>query len=184
LIATFPSRHYNIENYPAVKDYLLSFGKERLEQTGKEYNINGEKVKARKKTSNEWFEVQDSISYWEDFIRPKIIYNDIAQTLSFAFTSNGEFLNNTAYFFTGKESELNRLLKVLNSKVIDWYYRTLSVQLGEKAVRMFSIYVLNIPIPKTGIDILDNIFTDSDINKSLSILFDLTEKEYSFILSQ
>jgi len=30
---------------------------------------------------------------------------------------------------------------------MDWYYRTLSVQLGEKAVRMFSIYVLNIPIP-------------------------------------
>lgn len=28
-----------------------------------------------------------------------------------------------------------------------WYYRTISVQLGEKAVRMFSIYVLKIPIP-------------------------------------
>ena len=41
LIATFPSRHYNIENYPAVKEYLLSFGKERLEQTGKKYAING-----------------------------------------------------------------------------------------------------------------------------------------------
>ena len=38
-------------------------------------------------------------------------------------------------------------LRVLNSSVMDWYYRTLSVQLGEKAVRMFSIYVLNIPIP-------------------------------------
>ena len=35
LIATFPSRHYNIEDYPAVKQYLLSFGIERLEQTGK-----------------------------------------------------------------------------------------------------------------------------------------------------
>jgi len=35
LIATFPSRHYDIEMYPAVKDYLLSnFGMERLEQTG------------------------------------------------------------------------------------------------------------------------------------------------------
>ncbi|WP_333680937.1 hypothetical protein, partial [Prevotella pectinovora] len=27
------------------------------------------------------------------------------------------------------------------------YYRTKSVQLGEKAVRMFSIYMLEIPIP-------------------------------------
>ena len=71
LIATFPSRHYDIELYPAVKRHLLSFGKERLEQTGKTYSINGEKIKARKKTHNKWFETQDSISYWEDFMRPK-----------------------------------------------------------------------------------------------------------------
>ena len=31
LIATFPSCHYDIEQFPAVKQYLLSFGKERLE---------------------------------------------------------------------------------------------------------------------------------------------------------
>ena len=55
LIATFPSRHYDIEMYPAVKDYLLSnFGMERLEQTGNEYIIKGEKVKARKKTDSPW----------------------------------------------------------------------------------------------------------------------------------
>lgn len=65
LIATFPSRHYNIEEFPAVKAHLLSFGKERLEQTGKKYIINGEEIKARKKTSNKWFETQDSISYWD-----------------------------------------------------------------------------------------------------------------------
>nr|MCU0329086.1 hypothetical protein [Chitinophagales bacterium] len=35
-----------------------------------------------------------------------------------------------------------------NSKIIDWYYRTISVQLGEKAIRMFSIYVEQIPIPE------------------------------------
>jgi type II restriction/modification system DNA methylase subunit YeeA len=65
LIATFPSRHYDIEEFPAVKAHLLLFGKERLEQTGKKYIINGEEVKARKKTNNKWFETQDSISYWD-----------------------------------------------------------------------------------------------------------------------
>ena len=57
-----------------MKKYLLSFGIERLEQTGKVHNVNGEKIKARKKTSNKWFETQDSISYWEDFSKPKIVY--------------------------------------------------------------------------------------------------------------
>lgn len=65
LIATFPSRQYDIEEFPAVKAHLLSYGKERLEQTGKKYTINGTEIKARKKTSNKWFETQDNISYWD-----------------------------------------------------------------------------------------------------------------------
>lgn len=66
LIATFPSCHYNIDEYPAVKQYLLSFGIERLEQTGKTHIVNDKKVKARKKTNNKWFETHDSISYWDE----------------------------------------------------------------------------------------------------------------------
>jgi hypothetical protein len=120
----------------------------------------------------------------DDFNKPKIIYNDIAQTLSFAFSNNGEFLNNTAYFFTGEEVVLNRLLKTLNSPIIDWYYRTLSVQLGEKAVRMFSIYVLNIPIPQKDIEILDGITSDDAINTALSHIFGFTDEEYLFIQNQ
>ena len=148
LIATFPSRHYSIDEYPAVKQYLLSFGIERLEQTGKTHIVNGEKVKSRKKTHNKWFETQDSISYWEDFNKPKIIYPDICTFLSFELDTSCFYLSNTAYFLiTEKEEHLKYFLRVLNSSVMDWYYRTLSVQLGEKAVRMFSIYVLNIPIP-------------------------------------
>lgn len=67
LIATFPARHYNIDDYPAVREYLLSIGMERLEQTGATHVIDGEKIKSRKKTNNAWFETQDSISYWEVF---------------------------------------------------------------------------------------------------------------------
>ena len=51
--------------------------------------------------------------------------------------------------------------------MIDWYYKTLSVQLGEKAVRMFTIYVLNIPIPKNK----DNIYES----------YQLTKEEIDFI---
>lgn len=93
LIATFPSRHYDIEQYPAVKQHLLSFGKERLEQTGKTYSVNGEKVKARKKTNNKWFETQDSISYWEDFYKPKIVWGNLNLTASYAMIQDNSFIN-------------------------------------------------------------------------------------------
>ena len=213
LIATFPACHYNIDDYPAVKDYLLSFAEDnlrdadydwvadnyladfcmqKLSQTGKFIEIAGQRIvigttseKARKKTSNKWYETQDSISYWDDFSKPKIIYNDIAQQLTFALCQNGEFLNNTAYFFTSdKEHVLEFLLKALNTKVLDWYYRTLSVQLGEKAVRMFSIYVLKLPIPYGNLKALDSLDDDSMINRCLCSMCGMTEEEIDFIENQ
>ena len=67
IIATFPSCKYDIDQYSAIKQHLLSFGIERLEQTGATHIIDGVSVKSRKKTNNKWFETQDSISYWKDF---------------------------------------------------------------------------------------------------------------------
>ena len=103
IIATFPSMQYNIENYQAIKSYLLSFGMERLEQTGKEYFINGEKVKARKKTNNKWFETQDSISYWDDFLKPKIIWKRVGSILRFSYDNQGFFGLDSTCFATGNE---------------------------------------------------------------------------------
>ena len=54
-----------------ANEYLAEFCHQKLAQTGKivvidgnEVIISGKKEKARKKTSNKWFETQDSISYW------------------------------------------------------------------------------------------------------------------------
>ena len=113
LIATFPSQHYNIDEYPAVKQYLLSFGIERLEQTGKTHIVNGEKVKARKRTSNKWFETQDSISYWEDFSKPKIIWKRIGSILRFSYDCKGCLGLDSTCFATGQHIEY--LCCVLNS---------------------------------------------------------------------
>ena len=119
IIATFPAKHYDIDNYPAIKEHLLSYGIERLEQTGKEYVINGETIKARKKTNNQWFETQDSISYWDDFNKQKIIWKIIGNQMAFAIDSERYIVNNACYILTG--TGLKYLLAVLNSKAIKWY---------------------------------------------------------------
>ena len=161
IITTFPSLKIDIESYPAVKQHLLSFGYDRLKQTGEKG--------ARKKTNNKWFETQDSIGYWEDFYKQKIVYPDISEKLNFQIVEEEFYFNNTIYFITSYTEDLSYLLKFLNSNLIDWYYKTLSVQLGEKAVRMFTIYVLNIPIPKKGNR--DNIYES----------YRLSEEEKEFI---
>ena len=163
IITTFPSLKIDIESYPAVKQHLLSFGYDRLKQTGDKG--------ARKKTNNKWFETQDSISYWEDFSKQKIVYSDISERLNFQIIENEIYFNNTIYFITSQTEDLTYLLKFLSSNLIDWYYKSLSVQLGEKAIRMFTIYVLNIPIPKKGNR--DNIYES----------YQLTEEEIEFIES-
>ena len=105
LIATFPSRHYDIEKYPAVKNYLLGFGIERLEQTGKSHIVNGEKIKARKKTNNKWFETQDSISYWEDFSKPKILWKRVGSILRFCYNDNEALGLDSTCFAIGNNIE-------------------------------------------------------------------------------
>ena len=113
LIATFPSRHYDIEMFPAVKAHLLSFGIKRLEQTGKTHIVNEEKVKARKKTNNKWFETQDSISYGEDFNKPKIIWKRVGSILRFSYNDDGALGLDSTCFATGENIEF--ICCVLNS---------------------------------------------------------------------
>ena len=117
LIATFPSRKYKIDDYPAVRDYLLTFGIERLEQTGKAHKVNGETIKARKNTNNKWFETQDSISYWDDFSKQKIVYREISDEMNACIVESGICLNNKCYFITGEYLEY--LLCIFNSKLFN-----------------------------------------------------------------
>ena len=123
LIATFPSRHYDIEEYPAVKEYLLSFGMKRLEQTGKSYNVGATTVKARKKTNNKWYETQDSISYWEDFQKPKAMWKIIGCNINFSFDNDAMICNNAVNIITGDEELILQFVGIMNSKLFDWYLK-------------------------------------------------------------
>lgn len=120
LIATFPSRHYNIDNYSTIKNYLRTFGIERLEQTGKIHVVNGERIKARKKTNNKWFETQDSISYWEDFLKPKIVYPNMTKFLPFYYDEKGFYQNDKSFMITGEHIAF--LTAFLNSSLFKFCF--------------------------------------------------------------
>ena len=136
--------------FPAVKKHLLSFGIERLEQTGKTHIVNGEKVKARKKTSNKWFETQDSISYWEDFNLPKIVWGEISDRSKFAYEENGIFIPEaTTFLMVGKG--LAYLLCVLNSPLSEWFFSKIGTTTGVGTVRWKKFTIQELLIPNIGI---------------------------------
>jgi len=146
LIATFPSRHYNIEEYPAVKQCLLSFGIERLEQTGKTHIVNGEKVKSRKKTHNKWFETQDSISYWDLFFQPHICWKAVGRNLSFAKVDSGIFLTAPASFISAGEYN-DYLLALLCSDVSKYFIFKNSDTTGAGDIMLNIQSLIKFPIP-------------------------------------
>ena len=161
LIATFPAKHYDIEKYPAVKDYLLSFGMERLEQTGKEHTINGEKIKARKKTNNKWFETQDSISYWDEFNKPKMLWSETMRVHKhsnerfprFSFDYNGFITDKTCFFAVGEKLEW--IVCFLNSYVGQYLCSKYVSILDNGGYLMQKIYIEKIPLPSVPDKMLD-----------------------------
>ena len=173
LIATFPSRHYDIEKYPSIKQYLQSFGIERLEQTGKTHIVNGEKVKARKKTNNKWFETQDSISYWEDFSRPKIVYPETTQGAYFAYDNKGLYIDKTCFMLMADDAEY--LQHTLTSRLFEFAYKRIfaSVELGEHGYQYNKHALVKLPVikpPKSFI--LDKKNVDEQLYKLYGITYE------------
>ena len=189
LIATFSSKKYDIEDYPDIKEHLLSFGYDRLKQTGD--------IEARKKTNNQWFETQDSISYWDDFSKQKIVWLTITDKAKFIIDFDGTLCLNSTYIMTG--DYLYSILICLNSKLIDWYFDGICVSTGEGTNKWEKFVVEEIPIPESS-DKQENMYSllirqlcSIDVNSNeyknklqeiygiVYKLYGLTEKEISFI---
>lgn len=146
LIATFPSRNYDIDEYPAIKEHLLMFGVERLEQTGKKHIVNGVEIKARKKTNNKWFETQDSISYWDDFNKQKIVWGEISDKPKFSIDLNGEFVAEaTTFLMVG--DHLKYLLCFLNSTLSEYFFAKYGTTTGMGTLRWKKYLIELLPIP-------------------------------------
>ena len=198
IIATFPSRHYDIESYPAVKNYLLSIGIERLEQTGETHIVNGKKIKARKKTSNEWFETQDSISYWEDFSKPKIIWGEISDKSKFAFDFLGEYIPEATSFYMKGEC-IEYLLSALNSSVSEWLFSKVGTTTGVGTIRWKKYTIEQLIVAKLSTEQLNThlaAFNDLKVgkmsitdfecfsNKLMYDVYKLTSDEIQYIENQ
>ena len=137
IITTFPSLKIDIELYPAVKQHLLSFGYDRLKQTGEKG--------ARKKTNNKWFETQDSIGYWEDFYKQKIMYPNMTKFMPFLLDNTGFFINDKGFIITG--NHLSYLVAFFNSNIFKICYRDSFPELQGGTRELRKIFFDQVKIP-------------------------------------
>ena len=139
MISAFPALNLDIDDYPAVRDYLKNYGK-RLEQTGK--------PGCRKKTNNKWFEVQDSISYFEEFGKEKLLYAEIVFDSAFFYDNHDFYPEATTFMMTGES--LKYLAALLNSKLLTYAFKHFYAggDLRGNTFRYKKVFLNQLPLPK------------------------------------
>ena len=196
LIATFPARNYDIDEYPAVKQYLLSFAeeslreagydwvaddyladfcKQKLAQTGKLVEIKGKRIiigntpeKARKKTNNRWFETQDSFSYWEDFYKPKIMYPNMTKYIPFYYDEKGFYQNDKSFMIIG--DCIAYLTAFLNSSIFKFCFLNNFPELQGGTRELRKIFFDKLPVLRVTKEINDSFIPKiNDIQKQYTI---------------
>jgi adenine-specific DNA-methyltransferase len=121
----------DITYYPAIQAHLAPF-KERLLERATSDN-------------HKWYELQQpQMGCYAEFEKPKIVYPDIAERLSFTFDRSWHYLGNTMYFMPNDDP---MLLGILNSLVVLFFYGQLSAQIRGGYFRAFSQYIKQIPVP-------------------------------------
>jgi adenine-specific DNA-methyltransferase len=149
--------------YPAVYNHLLKYKKQLVGRNQAETGIR-----------YEWYALQRwGADYWNDFEKPKIIFQEIVQEPCFMLDAKDNFMClDTARIIVGKR--LNILLAILNSKL---FFYTIKVfygggGLGENAIRMKHTFFLKFPAPNFDLETsntINQIITNNDKNKLVII---------------
>ncbi|MCY2964896.1 MAG: N-6 DNA methylase [Planctomycetota bacterium] len=142
----FTRRGINIDDYPAIQDYLGQF-RDRLEPKPLDWPKN-KKWPGRKPGAYEWFELQDSVDYWRAFEEPKIVWPDISKLPRFSMDLEGRYLGNTGYAIPGLDYYL---LGVLSSWTT-WFYisktaQPLRLRADRWQYRLIAQFMEHLPIP-------------------------------------
>ncbi len=165
----------HIEDYPAIKQHLDFYWdkiKQRADKGDTPYNLR-------------------NCAYVDDFDKTKIVWIELSDESKFTICDNYIPLN-TVFFLTG--SHLSHILGLLNSKLINWYFRNCigtSSGAGTNRWLKYTVELLPLLSYDSEIETLVNsrLTSDSDqvslelqIDKVVCKKYGLTDEETEFIL--
>ena len=161
--------HVEMDNYPAVKSWLISGVWNDKPQKGTAL----ERLSIRSDRGYTPYNLRDC-AYMDDFFKPKIIYSEISRMPCFYLDYSKFAISNTAYIMSGER--LDCLVKYLNSAIITWIFKKYYAGggLGDCGYRYLKAHIVNLPLPRY--------FVASEINENkICELFHLTTEEIEFI---
>lgn len=137
------TRHgIDIDQYPAIKGHLFKF---KQELTPRPNIYTGTEWKGRKTGKYEWYEIQDTIDYWEEFEKPKIIIPAIVKTASYGYDPQGKFHSNDKTSIIPSNDFY--LLGILNSSTSDFFLHSIASTKQGGYYEYKPMYLTQIPIP-------------------------------------
>ncbi len=142
----FTRRGISIKNYPAIERYL-SKHKDRL--IPKPKGCSGKEWKGRKPGNYQWYEIQDTVDYFIEFEKPKIIVPAIVQRASYQYDTNAYYSNDKTTIIPTEDMYL---LGVLNSKVPDYVMHNISSTKQGGYFEYKPMYLSQLPIRPINFD--------------------------------
>ncbi|GAC1686291.1 MAG: hypothetical protein PVS3B3_07630 [Ktedonobacteraceae bacterium] len=118
-----------IKEYPAIFAHLQKYQAQ---------------LEIRSDKGPNWWELR-ACDYYDAFEHPKIIFPDIAIGCQFALDRDGMYSTNTTYILPIDESQ-EYLVPLLNSSLVEFFFKTISALLRGGYLRFFTQYVTQIPI--------------------------------------
>ncbi len=136
----FARRGVRIQDYPAIQRHLLAF-RERLAPRPDGYR--GRDWKGRKPGNYQWYEIQDTVDYYEAFEKPKIIVPSIVKSASYTFDTRCFYSNDKTCIIAVDDLYL---LGLLNSRTLDLVVHALSSTKRGGYYEYKPMYVTQLPI--------------------------------------
>lgn len=142
----FARRGIDIDRYPAIKAHL-EHHRAALEPKPKTYA--GENWPGRKPGSYKWYELQDTVDFFEYFESPKLVWKDISFHSEFSLDDGGYYTNDLCFILPDRNLWL---LAVMNSPAMwAWLWRN-TLHGKDEALRLKNVYVNAAPIPQPSDD--------------------------------
>ncbi len=136
----FTRRGVDIKKYPAIEAHLLQFKKQLMPKPS---DWKGGEWHGRKPGSYKWYEIQDTIDYYEEFEKPKIMWPEIAGSARFAYDDADFYTNNKVFIIPDGSLYL---LGLLNSSLLRFFIENNCTDLQGNSFNFSGIFVARTPI--------------------------------------
>ena len=175
----------NVNNYPAIKSHLDKFYpqlKKRQDKGKTPYNLR-------------------NCAYHEEFAKEKIVWGNLCNRAKFSYAPKDMLVTAPCPFLTPFS---HYLLAVLNSNLLDWYFRLIGVERAGGYYEYKPMFIERLPIPKISpteqrpfIKLVDSILAakaanpkadtteqETEIDRLVYELYGLTTEEIAVVENQ